>query len=135
MALVDRNTGWCCCTLTLTRQFFVAATPDGDGLAGSTGERSLEIFDTQLDLRSQALNLPGKRQGNAPLNLIRVSATGLPGIINSLELTNDHQQVIIGTTDGRLLVRSTASTADWDLFARDLFLFQDEHRRTARISD
>jgi hypothetical protein len=34
-----------------------------------------------------------------------------------------------------LLVRSTASTADWDLFARDLFLFQDEHRRTARISD
>ncbi len=119
----------------LTRQFFVAATPDGEGLAGSTGERSLEVLDTQLDLRSQTLGVPGKRQANAPLDPIRVAVTGLPGTINSVELTSDQQQVIIGTTDGRLLVRSTASTADWDLFARDLFLFQDEHRRTARISD
>lgn len=119
----------------LTRQFFVASTPDGEGLAGSTGERSLEVLDTQLDLRSQTLNVPGKRPGNVPLDPIRVSVTGLPGTINSVELTSDQQQVIIGTTDGRLLVRSTASTADWDLFARDLFLFQDEHRLTARISD
>lgn len=119
----------------LTRQFFVAATPDGEGLAGSTGERSLEVLDTQLDLRSQTLHVPGKRPGNVPLDPIRVAVTGLPGTINSVELTSDQQQVIIGTTDGRLLVRSTASTADWDLFARDLFLFQDEHRRTARISD
>lgn len=119
----------------LTRQFFVAATSDGEGLAGSTGERSLEVLDTQLDLRSQTLNVPGRRPGIIPLDPIRVSVTGLPGTINSVELTTDHQQVIVGTTDGRLLVRSTASTADWDLFARDLFLFQDEHRRTARISD
>ncbi|MEJ7593482.1 MAG: hypothetical protein WKF77_18220 [Planctomycetaceae bacterium] len=119
----------------LTRQFFVATTPDGNSLAGSTGERSLEVLDTQLDVRSQTLTATGNRQLQATVNPIHVPVTGLAGIINSLELTNDGQQVLIGTTDGRLLVRSAASTSDWDLFARDLFLFQDEHRRTARLSD
>jgi len=119
----------------LTRQFFVAATPNGNSLAGSTGERSLEALDTQLDVRSQTLTATGNRQLQATVNPIHIPVTGLPGIINSLELTNDGQQVLIGTTDGRLLVRSAASTSDWDLFARDLFLFQDEHRRTARLSD
>ncbi|MBC7968313.1 MAG: WD40 repeat domain-containing protein [Fuerstia sp.] len=118
----------------LTRQFFVASTPDGNSLAGSTGERSVEIIDTQLDLRSQTL-APGNRGTLTSANPIHIPVRGLPGIINSLELTNDGQQVLVGTTDGRLLVRSAASTADWDLFARDLFLFQDEHRRTARLSD
>ncbi len=118
----------------LTRQFFVASTPDGNGLAGSTGERSLEVVDTQLDLRSQTLT-PGNRKTLTATNPIHISVAGLPGIINSLELTNDGQQVLVGTTDGRLLVRSAASTADWDLFARDLCLFQDELRRTARLSD
>ena len=118
----------------LTRQFFVASTPDGNSLAGSTGERSCEVVDTQLDPGSQTL-APGSRTALTKANPIHIPVTGLPGIINSLELTNNGQQVLVGTTDGRLLVRSAASTADWDLFARDLFLFQDEHRRTARLSD
>lgn len=118
----------------LTRQFFVAATPDANGLAGSTGERSLEILDTQLDLRSQTLTSPANGQTPTEVIPIRIPVAGLRGIINSIELTNDGQYVLIGTTDGRLLARSAASTADWDLFARDLFLFQDEHRRTARLS-
>ena len=118
----------------LARQFFVASTPDGNSLAASTGERSCEIVDTQLDLRGQTL-APGSRNAATEANPIHIPVAGLPGIINSLELTNNGQQVLVGTTDGRLLVRSAASTADWDLFARDLFLFQDEHRRTARLSD
>lgn len=119
----------------LTRQFFVAATPDANGLAGSTGERSLEILDTQLDLRSQTLTVAGNGQAPADVKPLQIPVTGLRGIINSIELTNDGQHVLIGTTDGRLLARSAASTADWDLFARDLFLFQDDHRKTARLSD
>lgn len=118
----------------LTRQFFVASTPDGSGLAGSTGERSLEVLDTQLDVRSPTA-ATGNRSPRETAAPIHVPVSGLPGIINSLELTNDGQQILIGTTDGRLLVRSVANTSDWDLFARDLFLFQDEHRRTARLSD
>ena len=118
----------------LTRQFFVASTPDGNSLAGSTGERSVEIIDTQLDLRRQT-QTPGNRTALTSADPIHVPVRGLPGIINSLELTHDGQQVLVGTTDGRLLVRSAASTANWDLFARDLFLFQDEHRHTARLSD
>ena len=118
----------------LTRQFFVASTPDGNGLTGSRGERSLDVVDTQLDRFSQTLT-SGIRQAPTAAQPIQIPVTGLPGIINSLELTNDGQQVLVGTTDGRLLVRSAASMADWDLFARDLFLFQDEHRRTARLSD
>lgn len=118
----------------LKRQFFVASTPDGNSLAGSTGERSFEIVDTQLDLRSQTL-AAGSRNAVTEANPIHIPVAGLPGIINSIELTKNGQQVLVGTTDGRLLVRSAASAADWDLFARDLFLFQSEHRRIARLSD
>ncbi len=118
----------------LTRQFFVASTPNGNSLAGSTGERSFELVDTRLDLLSQT-RTPGTRQAGISPTPIHISVSGLPGIINSLELTHDGLQVLLGTTDGRLLVRSTASKVDWDLFARDLSLFQDEHRRTARLSD
>ena len=118
----------------LTRQFFVASTPDGSSLAGSAGERSLEVVDTQMDRFSQTLT-SGNHTAPVAATPIQIPVAGLPGIINSLELTNDGEQVLVGTTDGRLLVRSAASTADWDLFARDLFLFQDEHRRTARLSD
>ena len=114
----------------LTRQFFIASTPDGNGLVCSTGERSLEALDTQLDVRCQILTAPASLVSQDAANPIQVPVTGLPGIINSVELTDDGQQVLVGTTDGRLLVRSAANTADWDLFARDLFLFQDEHRRT-----
>ncbi len=125
---------WLQLATQMTRQFFVASTPDGSGIAGSTGERSLEVIDTRLDLRSRAM-APGSRMTQDSASPIHIPVFGLPGIINSLELSNDGQQILVGTTDGRLLVRSAASTADWDLFARDLFLFQDENRRTARLSD
>ena len=65
----------------LTRQFFVASTPDGNGLAGSTGERSLEVVDTQLDLRSQTLT-PENRKTLTATNPIHISVAGLPLIIN-----------------------------------------------------
>ena len=118
----------------LRSQFFIATTPDGNGLAGSSGERSLEIIHSQLAVRSQAATAAATGPTEVAVEPVHIPVSGLPGIINSIELTNDGKQVLVGTTDGRLLVRSAASTIEWDLFARDLFLYQDQHRRTARLS-
>jgi WD40 repeat protein len=122
---------WLQIAARLSRRFFVASTQDGNRLIASSGERTAGIVSTRLDfLKTQLLS-------TRPVSVdpLLQSIHTLPGIINSMELTGDGATALIGTTDGRLLVRSAASTADWDLFARDLFQYRDDHRRTSRLSE
>ncbi len=125
---------WLQLVTKLTRRFFVAATPDGSRLAASSGERSAGVVNTRMELLSPNAQNPRNADPAVSIEPILQSVTGLRGIINAVELTPDGNLMLIGTTDGRLLARSTASTTDWDLYARDLFLYQDEHRKTARLS-
>ncbi len=52
-----------------------------------------------------------------------------------MELTSDGQTALFGTVDGRVLVRTITGKRNWDVYARDLFLFQDEIRTISRLSD
>lgn len=116
--------------IQLTRGFFVAVSPDATRIAASTGEHTAQVVSTHVD----RMFLP---QNAAPVKTTPMvqPLSGIRGIINALELTPDGGKLLIGTTDGRMLVRTLVEAADWDLYARDLFLYQDEHRTTQRISE
>lgn len=125
---------WLQLVTKLTKRFFVAATPDGSRLAASSGERSAGVVNTRIELlRGNVQNFQNAVRAESTEPILQ-SVTGLAGLINAVELTHDGNLALIGTTDGRLLARSTASTTDWDLYARDFFLYQDEHRKTSRLS-
>lgn len=116
----------------LTRKFFASSTPGATRLIGSSGERSAGVLTTQIDylpVRPDEVILV------TPPEPVMQSIESLPGLINAVELSSDGTKALFGTTDGRLLVRSTAGMAEWDLYARDFFLFQEERRAVARLSD
>ncbi|MCR9199748.1 MAG: hypothetical protein NXI04_13970 [Planctomycetaceae bacterium] len=122
--------------LLMSRRFFIAATDDATRIAGSTGERQLSVLSTRVEQRHM-------NAGPAVATLRRTSTTdkdertiaALPAVINSLELLDGGDLVLIGTEDGRLMARSAADLVNWDVYARDLFAFQDEYRASTRISD
>ncbi len=122
---------WLNLVTRLKRRFFFASTPDATRLMASAGERHAEVVNTQVDLLFDRLAVNREEM----LQPIVQPVHGLKGTINSLELTHDGNVAIFGTTDGRLLARSTASTRNWDLFARDLFLYQDQYRTVSKLSD
>jgi WD40 repeat protein len=128
---------WTQLVTQLTKRFFVAATPDGLNLAASSGERSAGVLSPPLSAATGP-GVAGEAVGVGSIGRMEPTlrpVTSLPGLISAVEMLPDGDQLLCGTTDGRLLVRTTADRRDWDLFARDQFLFLDEHRRTARLSD
>lgn len=124
----------------LARRFFVAATDDARRIAASSGQRSAGVLSTQVEQLKEELSFT--RTPNNVLAQTRVKqeittqpVTNLPGTVYSLELIQNGDVVLIGTEDGRLLARSSATLQDWDLYSQDLFAFQDEHRAAARVAD
>ena len=126
--------------LLMSRRFFVATTDDATRIAGSTGERQLSVLSTRVEQRHLS---GGPAVAARAATLRRTRATekdertiaALPAVINSLELLDDGDLVLIGTEDGRLMARSAADLVNWDVYARDLFAFQDEYRASTRISN
>lgn len=132
---------WLQLKFALSKQFFLAATDDATRLAASSGERKVTLVSTRVEQRllengqqlvSRASRLAQQR--TASRNDTQEIAA-LPAVINSMELIQRGNLVLIGTVDGRLIARSAADLLNWDVYARDLFAFQDEHRPATRISD
>lgn len=124
----------------LARRFFVAATDDARRIAASSGQRSLGVLSTQVEVLGKEISFT--RTTNNVLTHVRDKqeittqpVTNLPGTVHSLELIQNGDVVLIGTEDGRILARSSATLQDWDLYSQDLFAFQDEHRPAARVAD
>lgn len=132
---------WMQLKLAMSKQFFVAATEDATRLAGSTGERSLSILSTRVQQRvlgggpqlTGRAALLAQRQAAAQEDELNIGA--LPAVVNSIELIQSGNLILIGTEDGRLIARSAADLLNWDVYARDLFAFQDEHRPATRVSE
>lgn len=124
----------------LAKRFFFAATSDGSKIAASSGERSLGVLSTRVEVLGEELNWARLKQTVAAVRTEKKEVTtqpvtGLPGMISALELIDNGNVVLIGTADGRVLARSSANLQDWDIYARDLFAFQDEHRASTKVSD
>lgn len=122
----------------LAGRFYVAATPDGAKIAGSSGERSLGVLSTQVEVLGEEMVFTRTKnnvlaQKKTKKEVVTQPIQGLPAMLSSIELLNGGNTVAIGTFDGRVLARSGANIQDWDLYAQDLFAFQDERRSSARI--
>ncbi|MEQ9410824.1 MAG: hypothetical protein RIK87_24140 [Fuerstiella sp.] len=124
----------------LARRFYVAATADGSKIAASSGERSLGVLSTQVEVLGEELSWTQRKRTVAAVRRDRQEittqpVTGLSGVLTSLELLDHGQVVLAGTEDGRLIARHSANLQDWDLYARDLFAFQDERRPSVKIAE
>ena len=124
----------------LAKRFYVAATSDGKKFAASSGESSLAVVNTQLSEPEEVPVGPAMAARIRQLRLQKLEVTtqdvsDLPGTISCVEIIQQGDVVLAGTEDGRLLARSCADLQDWDLYAQDLFAWQDEHRAATRISD
>lgn len=123
---------WRILTRRLALQFFLASSSDGENLAASTGERSVSVASS---LFSRKLSTTPPAPGSETITPGPMLIEGLPATLNSIALTDDGQHLLVGTVDGRLLVRSLTYEQDWDLFARDQYLLEEEYRTVARLSD
>ena len=122
----------------LAGRFYVAATPDGAKIAASSGDRSLGVLSTQVEVIGEErvftrTDVNVLAQTRTKKEVITQPIRNLPGILSAIELLDGGNTVVIGTFDGRVLARSGANVQDWDLYAQDLFAFQDERRASARI--
>lgn len=122
----------------LARRFYISATADGAKIAASSGERSLGVLSTQVEVVGEE-QVFTRTQNNVlaqtriKKEVITQPIANLPGILSSIELLDGGNTVAIGTFDGRVLGRSGANVQDWDLYAQDLFAFLDERRAASRI--
>lgn len=124
----------------LAKRFYVAATANGSKIAASFGERSLGVLSTRVEVLGEELNWTRRERTVSAIVTERKEVTtqpvdGLPGIITALDLIQNGDVVLIGTADGRLMARSCANLQDWDIYAQDLFAWQDKYRPSTRISD
>ena len=124
----------------LAKRFYVAATHDGRKIATSSGQRSLGVLSTQIESLSRSLD--GTRTKNNVAAVVTEKqevttqpVTGLAGDISAIELVQNGDVVLVGTVDGRLIARSSANFQDWDIYAQDLFSFQDQYRPAVKIAD
>lgn len=131
---------WLKLKLAMSKRFFVASTDDATYIAASTGERSLGVLSTRVENLGQELNFV-RTQRTVVANLrskteVTVQPVrNFPASITCLELIDDGNVALAGTEDGRLIARSCANLQDWDIYAQDLFVFQDEHRPATRVSE
>ncbi|APZ94299.1 hypothetical protein [Fuerstiella marisgermanici] len=124
----------------LAKRFYVAATQDGRRIAASFGASRLAVLDTQV---MPPLPIPTAVPMAARMQqqrLLKPDVTtrylsNLPGTISCLEFIPSGNVVLAGTEDGRVIARSNADLTDWDLYAQDLFAWQDEHANPTRVSD
>lgn len=124
----------------LAKRFYVAATSSGSRIAASSGERSVGVLSTQVEVLGDELSWSRNAQTVAAVvtekkEITTQPVSQLPGIVSSVELIQDGDVVLIGTVDGRLLARSCATLQGWDVYAQDLFAWQDERRPATRIAD
>lgn len=124
----------------LAKRFYVAATTDGGRIAASSGERSLGVLSTQVEVLGKELAWTRNERTVAAVitqkkEITTQPVTQLPGVLTSLELINGGDLVLVGTSDGRLIARSSATSQNWDIYAQDLFAWQDERRSATRIAD
>ena len=124
----------------LAKRFYVASTSSGSKIAASSGERSIGVLSTQIEVVGKEVSWTRNQRTVAAVVRDRKEITtqpvsGLPGIIASVELIQDGDVVLAGTEDGRLIARSCANLQDWDIYAQDLFAYQDEHRPATKIAD
>ena len=124
----------------LAKRFYVAATPDGGRIAASSGERSLGVLSTQVEFPGKELGWARNGRTVAAVvtekkEITTQPVTQLPGVLTSLELIQGGDLVLAGTADGRLIARSSATSQNWDIYAQDLFAWQDERRPSTRVAD
>ena len=124
----------------LAKRFYVAATPDGGRIAASSGERSLGVLSTQVEFPGKELDWARNGRTVAAVvteknEITTQPVTQLPGVLTSLELIQGGDLVLAGTADGRLIARSSATSQNWDIYAQDLFAWQDERRPSTRVAD
>lgn len=122
----------------LAKQFYVAVTHDGTRMAATTGSDRVEVLSVRtqqpegsLELQRPIRSLPSDRRRGA--DVATQTIADVPATITAFELLTERDVVVIGTDDGRLLARSTVNREDWDIYAQDLSLFQDEYRPVIRI--
>ena len=120
---------WLKLVTRLSRRFYVGTSLDGTRILASSGERSGGVV--QIETIPELQGRYGTRE--AQDELVQ-SVASLPGQVSCVELTSDGNTALFGTEDGRVLVRLISGKHSWDLYARDLFLFQDEIRPSARLS-
>lgn len=122
---------WLRLVTRLSRRFHVATSQDGSRILASSGERSGDVIQI-----GTIPELSGPK-GTSPTlsDEVLQTVTSLPAQVSCVELTGDGTTALFGTNDGRVLVRMISSKYNWDLYARDLFLFQDEIRPTARLGE
>ncbi len=120
---------WLRLVTRLSRRFYMGTSLDGSRILVSSGERSGSVI--QVDVMPEKQLRYGASHAAADEELQRI--TSLPGRISCLELIGDGTAALFGTDDGRVLVRMISGKQNWDLYARDLFLFQDEIRPSARL--
>ena len=131
---------WLKLKLAMSKRFLVASTDNATHIAASTGERSLGVLSTRVEDLGQEVRFV-RTQRTAAANLrskteVTIQPVGsFPTSITCLELIDDGNVVLAGTEDGRLIARSCANLQDWDIYAQDLFAFQDEHRPATRVSE
>ncbi len=124
----------------LAKRFYVAATADGGRIAASSGERSLGVLSTQVEVLGQELSWARQERTVAAVvtekkEITTQPVTQLPGVLTSLELIQGGDLVLAGTDDGRLIARSSATSQNWDIYAQDLFAWQDDRRASTRVSE
>ena len=120
---------WLRLVTRLSRRFFIGTSLDGTRVLASSGERSAGLVQSNANPELQ-----GRSGTQQALDELLQSVASLPEQVGCLELTSDGNTALFGTADGRVLVRMISGKHNWDLYARDLFLFQDEIRPSARLS-
>jgi len=124
----------------LAKRFYVAATSDGARIAASSGERSLGVLSTHVVVLGEEFSWERRESTVAAVvcgkkEITTQAVNGLPGILTAIEIIQNGDVVLVGTSDGRLIARSSANLQDWDIYAQDLFSWQDEHRPATRVSE
>ena len=120
---------WLRLVTRLSRRFYVGVSLDGSRILASSGKRSGGVI--QIDETPDPLGRFATSERSA--DYVLQTITSLPAQISCLELTGDGTAALFGTDDGRVLVRIISGKEQWDLYARDFFLFQDEIRASARL--
>ncbi|MCA9066125.1 MAG: hypothetical protein KDA96_23820, partial [Planctomycetaceae bacterium] len=119
-----------------SQQFYAMVAPSGRQVVVSTAPDEYAVLSTVslLPDLSGALRTTGNAARDNQLPQILLSGK-LSSLLNSVAFTNDDALVLLGTTDGQLLVRTAPPEEAVDLFAADLIQFRDEHRPIAQLSD
>ncbi|MCA9085129.1 MAG: WD40 repeat domain-containing protein, partial [Planctomycetaceae bacterium] len=124
----------------LSQRFFVSMTQDANRIAASSGQRSLGVMSTEVETLGEEMyftrtpnNVVAKTRTRR--EVITQPVTNLPGTVNAIELLQSGDVVLIGFADGRIAARNVANLQDWDLYAQDLFAFQNERRPMVRVAD